>query len=122
MDRCFPDSLRLQRAGRALLAALAAVPLLADAGPACVADGEPIQWISDYCMLAMETDDEIAVSGCIEEHRKISFRDACAGNTHFKRGMCERMLRSGSRAGTLEQCVNDPAFKGRTVAAGGVGA
>lgn len=122
MGRWFPDPLRRRQVGLTFLAALAAMPLPADARPGCVADGEPIQWIADYCMLKMETDDEIAVSGCIEEHSKIRFRDACAGNTHFKQGMCEQMLRSGTRAGTLEQCVNDPAFKGRTVAAGGVGA
>lgn len=119
MDRWLPDWLR--RTGRTLAAALAMLPLAADASSACAADGEPIQWIADYCMLVMETDDEIAVSGCIEAQGKIHFRDACTGNIHFKRGMCERVLRNGTRAGTLEQCVNDPAFRGRTVAARGVG-
>ena len=36
----------------------------------CVAAGEAIQWIADYCLLKMQTDDEIAVSDCIEEERK----------------------------------------------------
>lgn len=105
-----------------LLAALSAVALSAAAAPPCLATGEPIQWIADYCMLTMETDDEIAVSGCIEAQAKIRFRNACASNTHFKKRMCEQMIRNGTRTGTPQQCLNDPGFKGRTVAAGGVGA
>jgi hypothetical protein len=88
----------------------------------CTAPGEPVQWVADYCMLKMETDDEIAVSGCIEEERKKSFSSACASNLHFKKGMCETMIRNGTKSGTVEQCVSDPTFKGRVVEAGGVGA
>jgi len=87
----------------------------------CVAAGEPIQWIADYCMLKMETDDEIAASGCIEKEGRRKFRSACASNTHFKKRMCEQMIRNGTRDGTAARCVKDPAFKGRTVGAGGVG-
>jgi len=86
----------------------------------CVAEGEPVQWVADYCMLKMETDDEIAVSGCIEEERKKSFPNA--SNLHFKKGMCEAMIRNGTKSGTVDQCVKDPTFKGRVVEAGGVGA
>ena len=88
----------------------------------CAAEGEPIQWVADYCMLKMETDDEIAVSGCIEEERKKSFPDSCASNLHFKKNMCEAMIRNGTKDGSIEKCVNDPTFKGRVVEAGGVGA
>jgi hypothetical protein len=95
--------------------------LSAEARTPCPVIGVPIQWIADYCMLKMETDDEIAVSGCIEEQRKIKFRNACASNSHFKRGMCEQMMRNGTRSGTLKQCLADPDFKGRTVKSGGVG-
>jgi len=88
----------------------------------CPADGAPIQWIADYCMLTLETDDEIAVSGCIEERLKQHFPNACAGNTHFKKLMCEQMIARGTMGGTVEACVSDPSFKGRTVERGGVGA
>ena len=88
----------------------------------CAVDGEPIQWIADYCMLKMETDDEIAVSGCIEEERKKPFPSSCASNLHFKKSLCEAMVRNGTKGGTVEQCVKDPTFKGRVVEAGGVGA
>jgi hypothetical protein len=87
----------------------------------CAAEGESIQWAADYCMLKMQTDDEIAVSGCIEEETKRSFPDRCASNLHFKKGMCEVMVRNGTRKGTVDQCVKDPGFKGRVVEAGGVG-
>lgn len=103
------------------LIALLAWSSFASAAGACPAAGEPIHWVADYCMLRMETDDEIAVSRCIEEEGKARFRDACASNTHFKKRMCEQVIRNGTRAGTLEQCVQDPGFKGRTVRAGGVG-
>lgn len=105
----------------ALALTLFASHSLAEAPTACPAPGEPIHWRVDYCMMKMETDDEIAVSGCIEDEGKRRFRTACAGNTHFKRRMCELMIRSGSKTGTVADCVKDPAFKGRTVEAGGVG-
>lgn len=73
-------------------------------------------------MLTMETDDEIAASGCIEEHLKRRFLSSCASNIYFKKLMCEQMIANGTRAGTLDQCLNDPSFKGRTVEHGGVGA
>jgi hypothetical protein len=93
----------------------------AHAGPACVAPGEPIQWIADYCMMKMQTDDEIAVSGCIEQEGKAKFPSACASNTHFKTRLCEAWIRHGTRAGTVRACVADPAVMGRTVKNGGVG-
>lgn len=100
---------------------LAATVSLADAAAPCPAPGEPVQWRADYCMLKMETDDEIAVSACIEAEGKRRFPSSCAGNTHFKQQMCELMIRNGTKAGTVEACVKDRAFKGRTVRDGGVG-
>ena len=106
----------------AAVVALTTWSVLAGAATRCPAEGEPIQWVADYCMLKMETDDEIAVSGCIEEERKAAFPNACAANMHFKARMCQQMIHNGTRAGTLEDCVNDPTFRGRTVETGGVGA
>ncbi len=87
----------------------------------CPAPGEPVQWRADYCMLKLETDDEIAASACIVEEGKRRFRSTCASNTHFKRRMCELMIRSGTRGSSLAQCVQDPDFMGGTVRRGGVG-
>jgi hypothetical protein len=88
----------------------------------CAVEGESIQWIADYCMLKMETDDEIAVSDCIEAELQKSFPDSCASNVHFKTNMCEAVIHNGTKSGTVDQCVKDPTFKGRVVEAGGVGA
>lgn len=105
---------------------LLALVLLA-AGPpgsaaaACLAPGEPVHWRVDYCMLKMETDDEIAVSGCLEHEGRRRFPDACASNTHFKKRMCRLMLRNGTRSGTLDRCLKDRTFQGRTVRNRGVG-
>ncbi len=94
---------------------------MAHGGTVCLAPGEPIQWRADYCMLRMGTDDEIPVSGCIAAEGRRRFPNPCAANTHFKKRMCELMIRAGTRAGTLDGCVRDPDFKGRTVRNGGVG-
>ena len=104
-----------------LLLAVLVAPLPAAAAPPCVIPGEPIQWIADYCMLALETDDEIATSGCIEQHLQEQPANACTSKAHYKMRICELLIRNGTRAGTLAQCVKDPAFKGRTVEGGGVG-
>jgi hypothetical protein len=108
---------------RAVLAlALLTEVSLATAMTPCLAPGEPIHWRVDYCMLKMETDDEIAVTGCIEKEGKRRFRNSCASNTHFKKRMCELMIQNGTKAGTLDACMKDPTFKGRTVRNRGVGA
>ena len=89
--------------------------------PTCSVQGAVIQWAADYCMLKLETDDEIAADECIGEQIKATFPSECAAKIHFKRAMCGLVIaRDGSR-GTVEQCVKDPAFMGRTVRNGGVG-
>lgn len=103
------------------LALLTAAGLANSATP-CLAPGEPVQWRTDYCMLEMGTDDEIAVSGCIEKEGKRRFPNSCASNTHFKKRMCELMIQNGTRAGTLDSCMKDRTFQGTTVRNGGVGA
>lgn len=105
-----------------LAAVLAVLATDGDAMVSCAAPGAPIQWAADYCMLRMETDDEIAVSECIDEQRRVRFANDCAANLHFKARMCELMIRNGTRAGSLELCIDDPTFKGSTVRSGGVGA
>ena len=98
------------------------LPASVQAIPECLVKGESIQWIADYCMLRMETDDEIVVSGCIDEESKKSFPSGCASNLYYKTKMCEIMVASGTRQGSVEPCSKDPSIKGRTVQAGGVGA
>jgi hypothetical protein len=86
----------------------------------CLVRGEAIHWAADYCMLKLETDDEIAVSDCIEEQRKAVPGTGCAAKTQLKRRLCELYVSSDRKRGTAAQCVRDPAFMGRTVRDGGV--
>lgn len=105
---------------RLLLAAALAASAAAGAATDCP-EGEPVQWAADYCMLTMETDDEIAISDCLEAQRQVSFPGDCARKLHHKKRMCEIMVRSGTRDGTVEDCVGDVRFKGPVVERGGVG-
>lgn len=87
----------------------------------CPVRGEAIHWAVDYCMLKLETDDEIAVSDCIEEQRRAVPGTGCAAKSQLKRRMCELYVSSDPKRGTAARCVKDPAFMGRTVRLGGVG-
>ena len=110
--------------GAVAVAALAVWPAMGFAAdsraPACPA-GETIHWVADYCMARIGTDDEIAASDCIAEQSVGAFRSACAARLHFKRALCEMVVKNGSRAGTVDACVADPGFAGPTVRRGGVG-
>lgn len=90
--------------------------------PACPIPGEPVQWIADYCMAGIGTDDEIAASDCIHRQLERKFDSACKAKAHFKRALCQLMLEQGTVQGPIERCLNDPAFQGRTVRHGGAGA
>lgn len=87
----------------------------------CPVPGEVIQWAADYCMLKLETDDEIAAADCMHEERKATFPSECAAKMHFKRAMCSLIAARGVSRQTVEQCVDDRAFMGRTVRNKGVG-
>ena len=101
---------------------LACVPARSDAPlPACQTPGEPIQWAADFCMLKMQTDDEIAVSDCIEQNMKPTTADECAQKLRYKRAMCGLFLASGASEEAIEKCLLDQEFIGRTVKQGGVG-
>jgi hypothetical protein len=91
------------------------------AGPACPIDGEPVQWIADYCMSKLETDDEIAASECIAKELTVKHASACDARRHYKRAMCELAVARAAYAGSSGQCVADRDFVGSTVSNGGVG-
>jgi len=69
----------------------------------------------------MQTDDEIAVSDCIEENRRTAFSTECAAKIHYKLAMCALIMEGGASDETVEKCLADPTFMGRTVKHGGVG-
>ncbi len=85
----------------------------------CRIPGHAIQWIADYCMLRLETDDVIAASECIEAERRRRPRDTCAVKTRYKTEFCRLALERGAAKGSLHACVADRGFKGKSVAEGG---
>lgn len=94
----------------------------ADAQFGCPIQGEVVQWIADFCMAKIGTDDEIAASDCIAEQIPLTFKNACNAKEHYKRALWSLAISNGSIRGPIERCVNDPAFSGSTVRKGGVGA
>jgi hypothetical protein len=102
---------------------LLALPALAPAAPPapCALPGELVQWVADYCMQSLQTDDEIAASACIGEQLARPFDDACAARTHYKRAMCAQSAAVAEGARSLADCLADPDFVGPTVRNGGVG-
>lgn len=97
-------------------------PAASDVPPdSCHVQGERIQWIADYCMLKMQTDDEIAVSDCIAENHEQAFSNECAAKIHYKEAMCGLIASNAGSTAAMESCVLDPDFMGRTVKNGGVG-
>lgn len=104
-----------------LLAGLSSAALAAAEPPECPITGEKIHWIADYCMALLETDDEIPASPCISDELAKVFAGDCAAKLHYKRALCERSIRLGQRAGTVDGCLADPSFVGATVRKGGVG-
>lgn len=87
----------------------------------CPVQGETIQWIADYCMFRLETDDEIAVGDCIADEIKTSFKSDCVAKAHYKRALCELTIRAEASQGPIERCLADGSFMGSTVRSGGVG-
>lgn len=87
----------------------------------CPVQGELVHWIADYCMLTLETDDEIAAGDCITKELAMASKDKCNARLHYKSVMCGIVVaRDGG--GTIEQCVADRSFVGSAVRNDGVGA
>lgn len=114
--------LRARHLAAAFAVILAGMPLASEPLPDdCNLRGEVIQWIADYCMLVLQTDDEIAASGCIEENLSRRFPSACVAKAHYQRAMCGLFVAAESTEKSIDECVSDPDFMGRTVLRGGVG-
>ena len=87
----------------------------------CAIPGERMQWVADYCMAKLQTDDEIAAARCIEEERDAAFADDCAAKGHYKAKLCELAISREVFRGPVASCVADPDFAGTAVRNGGVG-
>lgn len=89
--------------------------------PNCPIRGEVIQWVADYCMFTLETDDEIAASDCINRELQRPFTSQCAAKQYFKASLCRLAVDQALRSGSAQQCLDDPDFEGSTVRNQGVG-
>ena len=90
-------------------------------GAECPVHGELVHWIADYCILTLETDDEIAAGDCIVKELAIASKDQCKAKLQYKRAMCRAVVIRDGRD-TIEKCMADRSFAGSTVTNGGVGA
>lgn len=112
------SSIALRRV--ASIAALGLAATAAAAAPRCDIAGEPIQWLADYCMALLQTDDEVAAGDCIQREWSRRGADACAAKRWAKAGLC-RIARQRGDVDSVEHCIADRAFAGPAVKAGGVG-
>lgn len=87
---------------------------------ACPLPGEVVQWIADYCMQTLQTDDEIAASDCIGQQLARPFADDCAARQHYKAELCAQAV-AGEGGRSVADCLADPDFLGPTMRNGGVG-
>ena len=99
---------------------LLATPVLAQSRE-CPAAGLKIHWIADYCMSKLETDDEIAASGCINAGVAKAFKSDCAAKLHYKTALCRLAIARKQGANDMKSCLGDKTFMGPTVRNGGVG-
>jgi hypothetical protein len=94
------------------------LPFLVHAGDSCPVPGAMEHWRADYCMSQVGTDDVLAAQPCLEKEQTLLFRSACTAKLHYKRKMCELSVRASGK-GSVDVCVKDPLFQGRTVRNGG---
>ena len=88
---------------------------VANAADGCELPGSGIQWIADYCLLKLETDDLIVAQNCINSESKGSFKDECDQKIHYKRLMCKSAAAIGSYVKSEHTCISDPGFMGLVV-------
>jgi len=104
------------RLSATLFLALAAVSPARAGG--CPVPGPRIQWLADYCMYKVESDDIVAAYPCMNEEGKRRFGNDCEAKKHYKRQIC-RIAKEPEQS--EDECVRDPAFMGPTVRNNGVG-
>ena len=91
------------------------VPTKAGEGDGCALPGQQVQWVADYCIASIESDDKVTAAWCIREESRTRFHSACGAKQYYKRELCKLRIDSGSVAGPIDRCAGDPAFVGSTV-------
>jgi hypothetical protein len=99
-----------------------ALPLTASAiafaAPAkCSVAGEVEQWIADFCMYSVATDDlaHPDVVACINKQPEARAVAACKAKTKYKAKICAIVVQGRSYPGSVKQCLKNESFSGPTV-------
>lgn len=83
----------------------------------CEIPGKAIQWIADYCMYEVESDDLLdeKVQICLEQNRGYTVEDTCENKKDYKMKICILLAARGDYNGNAEICFNDMEFIPATV-------
>ena len=81
----------------------------------CEIPGESGQWVADYCLAAVQTDDLVAAQPCIDHERNRHHGEECAMRREYKQDWCRLVVRNGARAGSFAECIGDPHAAGAIV-------
>ena len=86
----------------------------------CELTGSAYQWLADYCLLKLETDDLVAAQKCIDDESNISFQNECDQKLHYKLLMCRSATARKIYIESERMCVGDPNFMGHIVRKNGL--
>jgi len=83
----------------------------------CEIPGKTIQWIADYCMHEVGSDDLLdeKVQSCLEKNRAYTLEDTCENKITYKMTICGIIAARGEYKGKAELCFNDVEFIPATV-------
>lgn len=87
----------------------------------CQVKGPKIQWLADYCMYQLDTDDVLEIEACMNDDAKNDYQDDCAAKIKYKRKMCKIAIEEEEIDMRVQECLNDESFMGATVKKGGIG-
>jgi len=81
----------------------------------CQVKGLKIQWLTDYCMYKLETDDILEIDACMNDDAKNNYKDDCFAKIKYKRKMCKIAIEEEWIKNTVQGCLTDQSFMGSTV-------
>ncbi len=87
----------------------------------CQIKGLKIQWLTDYCMYILDTDDVLEIQTCMDDDGKNDYEDDCAAKIKYKRKMCKIAIEEEQITMRVQECLNDESFMGPTVKDSGIG-
>jgi hypothetical protein len=79
----------------------------------CPVPGPRDNWLADYCLFKVESDDIVAASPCMLSEGKRRWRNDCEAKQYYKRQICRRL--AAWRVQTEEECFKDPSVMGPTM-------